>query len=59
MTHGIIEKEMIADRLFSRLNSYTKQILLYNALKEFGRIMKSHFLLTYYDDMELRQRIEK
>tara|TARA_R110002072_G_scaffold238329_1_gene395669 strand:- start:153 stop:3215 length:3063 start_codon:yes stop_codon:yes gene_type:complete len=52
-------KKASASQLFSRLNSYTKQIPLYNALKEFGRIMKSHFLLTYYDDMELRQRIEK
>lgn len=52
-------KKTSASRLFTRLNSYTRQIPLYNALKEFGRIMKSHFLLTYYDDMELRQRIEK
>ena len=52
-------KKASASRLFSRLNSYTKQVPLYNALKEFGRIMKSHFLLTYYDDVELRQRIEK
>ncbi|CAQ81955.1 Tn3-like element ISVsa19 family transposase [Aliivibrio salmonicida] len=52
-------KKASASRLFSRLNSYTKQMPLYNALKEFGRIMKSNFLLTYYDDMELRQRIEK
>jgi len=52
-------KKASASRLFSRLNSYTKQIPLYNALKEFGRIMKSHFLLTYFDDIELRQRIEK
>ncbi|MFM2666670.1 Tn3 family transposase [Vibrio mediterranei] len=52
-------KKASASRLFSRLNSYTKQIPLYDALKEFGRIMKSNFLLTYYDDVELRQRIEK
>jgi len=52
-------KKASASQLFSRLNSYTKQIPLYNALKEFGRIMKSHFLLTYYDDVGFRQRIEK
>ena len=52
-------KKASASQLFSRLNSYTKQIPLYNALKEFGRIMKSNFILTYYDDLELRQRIEK
>ena len=27
-------------------------------MKEYGRIIKSDFVLTYYDDMELRQRIE-
>jgi TnpA family transposase len=52
-------KKASASQLFKRLNSYTKQIPLYHVLKEFGSIMKSHFLLTYYDDMELRQRIEK
>lgn len=30
----------------------------YRAMKEYGRIIKSDFVLTYYDDMELRQRIE-
>ena len=29
------------------------------AIKEFGRIIKSLFILTYYDDIKLRQRIEK
>lgn len=52
-------KKASASLLFSRLNSYTKHIPLYSALKEFGRILKSHFILTYYDDVELRQRIEK
>ena len=32
---------------------------MYKALKEFGRLIKSRFILTYYDDQELRQRIEK
>jgi len=52
-------KKTSASMLFSRLSSYAKQIPLYRALKEFGRIMKSHFILTYYDDVGLRQRIEK
>ena len=29
------------------------------AIKEFGRITKSIFMLTYFDDVKLRQRIEK
>jgi TnpA family transposase len=52
-------KKSSASQLFSRLSSYAKDIPLYQALKEFGRIMKSHFILTYFDDLELRQRIEK
>jgi len=52
-------KKASASQLFSRLSSYAKYIPLYNALKEFGRIMKSHFILTYLDDVGLRQRIEK
>jgi len=49
----------IASQLFKRLSSYAKDHPLYRALKEFGRIIKSQFILTYYDDVELRQRIEK
>ncbi len=48
-----------ASQLFTRLSSYAKDHPLYQALKEFGRIIKSKFILTYYDDLELRQRIEK
>ena len=29
------------------------------AIKEFGKIIKTDFLLTYIDDIGLRQRIEK
>jgi hypothetical protein len=32
---------------------------LYKAIKEFGRVIKSLFILTYFDDVKLRQRIEK
>tara|TARA_B100000446_G_scaffold188107_1_gene220428 strand:+ start:40561 stop:42507 length:1947 start_codon:yes stop_codon:yes gene_type:complete len=52
-------KKASASQLFTRLSSYAKHISLYKALKEFGRILKSHFILTYFDDVELRQRIEK
>ena len=48
-----------ASQLFKRLSSYAKDHPLYKALKEFGRIIKSIFILTYFDDVEFRQRIEK
>lgn len=48
-----------ASQLFQRLNSYSGDHPLYSALKEFGRIIKSQFLLSYYDDVELRQQIQK
>ncbi|MCA9470939.1 MAG: Tn3 family transposase [Nitrospirales bacterium] len=43
--------------LFRRLNSYSAQHLLYRALKAFGQILKSMFLLRYFDEVELRQQI--
>ena len=52
-------KHTTASQLFKRLSSYAKDHPLYQALKEFGRIIKSIFILTYFDDVELRQRIEK
>jgi len=52
-------KKITASQLFKRLSSYAKDNPLYKALKEFGRIIKSLFILSYYDDVKLRQRIEK
>jgi len=52
-------KETTASQLFKRLSSYSKQHPLYRALKQFGRIIKTIFLLRYIDDVELRQMIEK
>ena len=52
-------KETTASQLFRRLSSYSKQHPLYRAIKEFGRIIKTLFLLRYIDDVELRQDIEK
>ncbi len=52
-------KQVTASQLFKRLSSYAKDHPLYQALKEFGRITKSIFILTYFDDVKLRQRIEK
>ena len=48
-----------AHQLFKRLNSYSRQHPLYKAIKEFGKIIKTIFLLKYIDDLELRQAIEK
>ena len=52
-------KETTASEIFRRLNSYSKQHALYRALKTFGKIIKSIFILRYIDDLELRQAIEK
>lgn len=52
-------KETTASQLFRRLNSYSEQHPLYQALKEFGKIPKSDFILRIIDDVELRQAIEK
>ena len=37
-----------ASQLFKRLSSYAKDHPLYKALKEYGRIIKTQFILTYY-----------
>jgi len=52
-------KEVTASDLFHRLNSYSKQHALYQALKAFGQIPKSLFILRVIDDPVLRQAIEK
>jgi TnpA family transposase len=52
-------KEVTASDLFRRLNSYSKQHALYRALKAFGQIPKSLFILRYIDDPVLRQAIER
>jgi TnpA family transposase len=52
-------KEATASQLFKRLNSYSRQHTLYSALKEFGKIPKSDFLLRYIDILQLRQTIEQ
>jgi len=52
-------REVTASDLFRRLNSYSKQHALYRALKAFGQIPKSLFILQVIDDPVLRQAIEK
>jgi TnpA family transposase len=56
---SIKTKKVSASVLLKRLNSYSKNHPLYQALKELGRIHKTIFLLKYFDDSEYRQRIEK
>ena len=55
----IKERKTTATQLLKRLTSYSKNHKLYTALKEYGKIIKTDFLLNYIDDMKLRQRIEK
>jgi TnpA family transposase len=52
-------KVTTASQLFKRLNSYSKQHPLYQALKEFGKIQKTLFILRYINDPAFRQAIEK
>ena len=52
-------KEASASDIFRRLNSYSKQHKLYQALKSFGQIVKSDFILRYLDGVYLCQAIEK
>lgn len=52
-------RETTASQLLRRLSSYSRQHRLYKALKEFGKIIKTLFLLKYIDDLDLRQAIEK
>lgn len=52
-------KVTTASQLFKRLNSYSKQHPLYKALKEFGKIPKTLFILKYVDEYQFRQSIEK
>ena len=48
-----------AQQLLKRLNSYAQQNPLHKALKEFGKITRTAFLLRFFDDLELRHSIEK
>jgi TnpA family transposase len=48
-----------AFQVLKRMNSYAKRNPLQKAFKEFGKIIRTAFILGYYDDLELRQSIEK
>jgi TnpA family transposase len=52
-------KETTASDIFRRLNSYSNQHRLYQALKAFGQILKSHFILRVIDELALRMAIER
>ena len=52
-------KHATATQLFPRLSSYSRQHPLYRAIKKFGKLIKTIFLLRYIDSVELRQDIEK
>jgi len=52
-------REHRASTIIKRLGDYSSQHPLQEALKEFGRIIKSIFILKYIDDLEWRQSIEK
>jgi TnpA family transposase len=52
-------KETTASDLLRRLNSYSKHHGLYQALKAFGQILKSHFILRVIDEPALRMAIER
>lgn len=55
----IKERKTTTTQLLKRLTSYSRKHKLYSALKEFGKIIKTDFLLNYIDDVTFRQRIEK
>jgi TnpA family transposase len=54
-TTSIKLRYVTASQLLKRLSSYSRQHPLYKALKEFGKIHKTMFLLRYMDDLGLRK----
>jgi TnpA family transposase len=48
-----------ASQIFKMLSASSSDSPLYAALKEFGRLIKSKFILNYIDDEELRRSITK
>jgi TnpA family transposase len=52
-------KEATASQILKRLSSYAKDHPLYKGLKEFGKLIKTIFILTYMNELEFRQSIQK
>ena len=50
----IILKVTPASQLFEQLNSYSHQNPLYKALKKFGQIIETMFILRYIDESDIR-----
>ena len=48
-----------ASQMLKMLSGSERDNILYKAFKEFGRLLKTHFILNYIDDEELRQNIQK
>jgi TnpA family transposase len=55
----IMLRKYRASTILKRLSAYANQHPLQEALKEFGRVIKSIFVLKYIDDVTWRQAIEK
>jgi TnpA family transposase len=52
-------RETTASQLLKRLSSCSRKHRIYQALNEFGKIIRTIFMLKYIDDVKLRQAIEK
>ena len=52
-------REATAPSILRRLNSHSHQHRLHQAMKAFGQIIKSMFILRYINKVELRQAIER
>jgi len=59
LTASIQLKYCTASQIFKRLNSYSRQHPVYQALKDYGKIIKTVYLLRFIDSLELRQAIQK
>jgi TnpA family transposase len=51
-------KHVSASSLLRRLNSYSRQHPVYQALRELGKLVRTEFLLRYMDQEGLRKRID-
>ncbi len=56
---SIKEKHCTASQIFKRLNSYSRQHPVYQALKEYGKIHKTLYILRFTDRLALRQAVQK
>ena len=59
LTVSLKLKYCTASQIFKRFNSYSRQHTVYQALKEYGRIFKTEYLLQFIDQVQLRQAVQK